>query len=312
MGKNLDLALITCNMKKTNWIYLVAILISGACSQTAQVPATVEDEAYTLAKPKAAWVAERVDAARSRLSQTEAGQLVWKSMEFHGGLSRWWTNGPVYYRFNYQPRNGTGTPRDTYELADYWSSLTRHQRVSNPSVEYGWDGEKAWYFPDSAQIPYNTRFWALTPYYFAGMPFVFADEGVSLALEDATAYEGEEYHIVRVTFGENVGDAPDDYYVLYIDQEMFRLTAIRYVVSYPGYFPEGGHTQEKLMTYEGEQEVQGITFPVKHRTFMWEVDGSLGAYVTDTELSEIAFRPDTERSYFEAPAGSYSMTTLVE
>lgn len=35
------------------------------------------------------------------------------------------------------------------------------------------------------------------------------------------------------------------------------------------------------MTYEGEQKADGIIFPQKHRTFMWEEDGSIGDYVTD-------------------------------
>jgi outer membrane lipoprotein-sorting protein len=261
-------------------------------------------------KPKKEWVATRVLEAKERLTATEAGQLVWKSMEHHGGLEKWWNNGPVYYRFNYQPKPGTGTARDTYELADYWSSRTRHQRVSNLDEEYGWDGKQSWFYPASAEIPYNTRFWALTPYYFAGMPFVFADEGVTLSKEADVDYEKSTHHMVRVTFGENVGDAPDDYYVLYINAETYRLAAIRYVVSYPAYFQNGGHSQEKLMTYDGEQTIEGITFPEKHRTYMWEADGSAGAYVTDITLSDIAFKPNTAVSYFEIPEGGKIMEGL--
>ena len=301
-------------MKTKITIGTAVILLFSYCSEpgkNSQEQAAAE-EPYTLAKPKAEWVTKRVEEAKARLESSEAGQLVWKSMEFHGGLANWWSNGPVYFRFNYQPRNGTGVPRDTYETADYWSSRTRHQRVSDESEEYGWDGTNAWYKPDTASIPYNTRFWSLTPYYFAGMPFLFGDEGVTLTLEEPATYEGEEYHIVTVTFGEGVGDAPDDFYVLYIDQEDSRLSAIRYVVSYPGYFPDGGHTQEKLMTYEGQQTIGGITFPEKHRTFMWEADGSIGDYVTDITLSDVIFRPETESSYFNAPADSYIMTSLVE
>lgn len=292
-------------------ILLSLISLSFACSAPKEQSVAV-DQPYTLATPKSEWVASRVGEAKSRLSQTAAGQMVWKAMEFHGGLAKWWGNGPVYYRFNYQPRNNTGVPRDTYETADYWSSKTRHQRVVDPSTEYGWDGQNAWYKPDTAAIPYNTRFWALTPYYFAGMPFVFADQGVVLTKEEDAIYEDVAYDIVRVTFEGDVGDAPDDYYVLYLDKESSRLVAIRYVVSYPGYFKDGGHSQEKLMTYEGQQQVNGISFPEKHRTFMWEADGSIGAYVTDITLSDIEFRPATEQSFFETPTGSYVYNGLVE
>ncbi len=298
-----------------NRIYLlVFLIIATSCyiqvDKKEEEKETVIEEPYTLAKPKPEWVKTRVSEAKARLSQSKAGQLVWAAMEYHGGLEKWWNNGPVYYRFNYQPKPGTGTLRDTYETADYWSSKTRHQRVSNSNEEYGWDGEKSWYFPKTAEIPYNTRFWALTPYYFAGMPFVFADPGVFLNQEDDVEYEGTTYQVVKATFGDGVGDAPDDYYILYITPETSRLAAIRYVVSYPAYFKKGEHTQEKLMTYEGEQKVDGIIFPMKHRTFMWEADGSVGKYVTDITLSDIAFKPTTEQSYFNMPAESFVMEGL--
>ena len=289
----------------------MALMLTGLMS-CQQAPSEAQEPPYTKAAPKAEWVETRVAEAQARLAKSEAGQLLWKTIQYHGGLSQWWGNGPLHFRFNYRPKPGTGQYRDTYEVADFWRSVTRHQRVENTAVEYGWDGAKAWYAPDTAQIPYNTRFWALTPYYFVGMPFVFADEGVNLTLEEAAEYEGETYHVVRITYGEGVGDAPDDFYVLYIDQETYRLSAIRYVVSYPGYFPNGGHTQEKLMTYEGEQKVGGITFPQQHRTFMWEADDTIGKYVTDITLSDLEFRPDTERSYFERPEGAYVFKGLNE
>lgn len=298
-----------------NRIYtLIVLAILASCStpneQSENKTEIQKEKPYTLAQPKTEWVQDRVESSKIRLQASEGGQLVWKAMEFHGGLEKWWSNGPVYFRFNYQPKPGTGTPRDTYETADFWSSKTRHQRVSNQNEEYGWDGKVSWRFPNDVEIPYNTRFWSLTPYYFAGMPFVFADQGVRLTKEEDTEYEGTNFHIVRATFGEGVGDAPDDYYVLYIHPETFRLSAIRYVVSYPAYFKKGEHTQEKFMTYEGQQTIGGITFPEKHRTFMWEPDGSLGEYVTDITLSDIAFKPETESSYFDMPAGSFVMEGL--
>ena len=296
-------------MKSNVFVSFILILL---CACSAPQPSKETQDIDPKANPEKGWVMSRVRDAENRLNKTEAGKLVWKFMEFHGGLLKWWSQGPISFRFNYQPRNGTGTPRDTYETADYWRSLTRHQRSVNSEVEYGWDGEKAWVYPDSASIPYNIRFWALTPYYFVGMPFVFADEGINIELEEDTDYEGVRYKTVRITFEQGMGDAPDDFYVLYIHPETYRLSAIRYVVSYPAYFPNGGHTQEKLMTYEGQQVVEGITLPEKHRTFMWEADGSVGDYVTDITLSEVKFSSDTLLKYFEAPAGSRALRSLAE
>lgn len=253
---------------------------------------------------------QRIAEARERLNQTEAGQLVWLSIQHHGGLEKWWSQGPLFFRFNYQPKPGTGTARDTYETADYWTSRTRHQRRGATKQEFGWDGEKAWYFPADATIPYDVRFWSLTPYYFVGMPFVFADPGVSLQKEADIIWEEKTYHSVRVTFGENIGDAPDDYYVLYLEPDTGRLAAIRYIVSYAGYFPDGGHSQEKLMSFDGEQLVGSIKFPISFRTYMWTAAGPDEEQVTFTEVSDLTFKPETPVDYFNIPPESVVLEGL--
>ncbi len=52
--------------------------------------------------PPKEWVEQRVASAQNRLSATRSGRLLWRSIETHGGLSRWFSNGPLYFRFNYQ------------------------------------------------------------------------------------------------------------------------------------------------------------------------------------------------------------------
>ncbi len=102
--------------------------------------------------------------------------------------------------------------------------------------------------------------------------------------------EGITYDLVKVTFGEGVGDAPDDYYVIYLHPESHLVGAYRYVVSYPAYFPEGGHTPEKIMVLDGKQVVEEIVFPESYRTFMWK-DEKAGEHVTNITLSDIHFHP---------------------
>ena len=258
------------------------------------------------ATPKADWVDKRVEQSRKRLNETKAGGLVWKSIEAHGGLKRWFANGPVSFRYTYSPV-GERTGRDTYQTIDTWSARARHQLADDQSKEYGWDGEVAWKKPADWKPPYNVRFWALTPYYFMGMPFVLADPGVNLTLEEPDTIEGTDYKVVRVTFGE-VGISPDDFYVLYIDPDTHKLAALRYIVSYPAYFPEGGHSPEKLMTYDGTQTVDGITFADSYRFFMWDPAKKADAkVVTNAKLRDVEFRPDTLDSFFDVPEEGTSL-----
>lgn len=72
---------------------------------------------------------------------------------------------------------------------------------------------------------------------------------------------------------------------------------MRYVVSYPAYFPDGEHTLEKIMVFKDLQTVEGITLPTGYRTYMWQTD-SVGEYVTDIEVSDVKFLPEFTDSYF--------------
>ncbi len=283
-------------------ICLLALLASAGCKHSAPVentPTTAETQAPKTAAPQTEWVSERVLEAKNRLSESPAGELLWRSIETHGGLEKWFANGPIYFRFNYRPL-GDSPYRDTYQTVDTWSSRARHQVADDQNVEFGWDGKDAWISPPDAELTTNARFWALTPYYFIGMPFVLADPGVFLKNEGTTELHGRPHDVLRATFGENVGDSPDDYYVIYLDAETGHVGGLRYIVSYRGFFPDGNHSPEKLMVYEGEQTVDGITLAKQYSTYSWDIENSeRGEKVTHTELTDLEFTLD---SFFEAPA----------
>lgn len=254
------------------------------------------------------WIEERVNAARQRLESSPAGQNIWQAIEAHGGLSRWYGNGPIQFHFNYQPLDGN-IPRNTIQISDNWSAKARQKIATDTSLQFGWDGQQAWALPDTSKIPFDARFWALTPYYFVGIPFVLADEGVYLEEAGQDNLEGITYDLVKVTFGEGVGDAPDDYYVIYLHPESHLVGAYRYVVSYPAYFPEGGHTPEKIMVLDGKQVVEEIVFPEGYRTFMWK-DEKAGEHVTNITLSDIHFHPGLPKDYFNAPTEAQAITGM--
>ena len=295
-----------------NTIALITLAIFFGCSPSPEKSVEITEAQYdeSLSTPHPDWVNKRVAFAEKRLQQSEGGQLVWKSIESHGGLKAWYNNGPLYFRFNYRPLGPNNKVRDTYQTVDTWSAVARHQLAENTAIEYGWDGESAWKYPADAELAINPRFWSLSPYYFVGLPFVLSDEGVNLTKEENLEYEGADHYIVRATFGDNVGDA-SDFYILYINAETYRLAAIRYIVSFKGFFPDGGNTPEKLMTYEGAQTINGITFPERHRTFKWSDEGR-GEHVTNIAVTDVAFKADTPKIYFDVPEGSYVMKNYTE
>ncbi len=261
------------------------------------------EQLAALARPPAEWVTSRVDEATTRLVATDAGRLIYNAIDAHGGLSNWYNQGPVNFRFRYAPVRDRD-PIDTVQTIDTWRAVAVHSMTDNPDVRFGWDGEQAWVSDPTVELPTNPRFWALTPYYFMAVPFVLADPGVNLEMAGEEVFEGKTYDLVRATFGEGVGDGPEDYYITYVERDTHRIGGVRYVVSYPGFHPNGGHGAEKFMAYDGSQEVNGVTFAETFRTFSQNEDGSLNEVVTNTTLSSINFQPQATRASFGVPEGA--------
>lgn len=295
-------------MKKTTLaITLLTLLLITACKQqpeATQSQTTAQTENKNLARVPDSWIKDRVEKTEKRLTQTEAGKIVWQAMEAHGGLQRHFENGPLSFKFDYVPLDGS-TRRNTYQTIDTWSNKARHQNVDDRSQEFGWTGEKAWKkVKDSTAFPFDMRFWALTPYYFLGQPFILDGEGVQLEkLEDKT-HKDISYHAVKVTFAAGTGDAPDDYYVLYFGKDNHKLAVIRYIVSYPKYFPKGKHLPEKLMELQGTTVVDGIEFATGYHTHWLTEDEKAGEHITTIKVSNIKYAGETEKNYFEMPAGA--------
>ncbi|MCA9299837.1 MAG: hypothetical protein KDA28_12265 [Phycisphaerales bacterium] len=245
-------------------------------------------------------VAARCADIAARLSETGPGQRVAAAIEAHGGCATWYGHGPIRFRFDYRPLGDRG-PTDTVQVVDTWSARATHHLPTDPGVRFGWDGERAWVAPEGAEPVRSPRFWSLTPYYFVAVPFVLGDPGVVLEDAGEDTFEGRNYDLVRATFEAGTGDAPDDFYVVYFDRETHRVGGLRYVVSYPGFFPDGGHSPEKLMVYDGAQQVEGITLAETYRTFTWD-GAAAGEQVTAITLSEVTFVPDTPADAFDVPA----------
>lgn len=247
------------------------------------------------------WVDGRVNKAKEKLGTSEAGEIVWNAMEAHGGLDRWYANGPLSFRFNYQPLDGK-TARDSYQTVDTWSNRAVHTSATDSTAHFGWTGEQAWVkAKDSTSFEYDTKFWALTPLYFYGQPFVLNGEGVNLELLPEVTYKQQKQDVVKVTFDAGTGDAPDDYYILYFSKESHKLVAIRYIVSYPEYFKDGGHAPEKFMEVMGENTVNGILFPTSYKTYWLTKDKKPGEYITQIDVSNVSFENDLPKDFFDVP-----------
>lgn len=255
-------------------------------------------------------VAGRVAEARARLEGSEAGQLVLACIEAHGGLERWLSADAIGFHYAYRPEDGRSQRRTSQTVDLRRSRVIQHFDEPTRGV-VAWDGQRAWSaLEDADAVP--VRFWALTPYYFAAMPFVLADPGVKLerSTDEPKAAGLKDADVVRVTFEPGTGDAPDDYYVLYIDKADHHLLGLRYVVSWRPFVEGKGiaHTPEKLVLYDQPIEVGGIRLYGRQRFFSF--DGARGPVVTTATVSDVAFPTTFDPTGLTMPEGAVIDTSL--
>ncbi|MBQ4914229.1 hypothetical protein J8L85_07265 [Maribacter sp. MMG018] len=283
---------------------LMAFMVFSCNEKQKPKPEKVKAEVKTANNPAMvppAWIRKRVEKAQKELLKTEAGSILWKGMEAHGGLATWFGNGALSFRFKYMPLDG-GTVRDSYQTINTWSNKARHYSVKDSTDQFGWTGEKAWIkTKDSTSFAYDTKFWALTPIYLMGHPFVLDGEGVNLELLPQTEFKGKTNDVVKVTFAAGTGDAPDDYYILQFDAESHLLTATRYIVSYPEYFKDGGHAPEKIMEVGELVSVDGVLLPNSLKTHWLSDEGGLGEHITTIEITDISFVKELPEDFYEVP-----------
>jgi len=258
-----------------------------------------------------AWIDARTQQSRARLAATPAGQLVDAAVEAHGGLHAWLAARAVRFEFDYRPVGDPKRRMHTESRVDIWNSVARQKELGEDAdAELGWNGRAAWITPNRDAFPSTARFWATTPYYFFAMPFVAADPGVRYTqLEDAPL-AGVTHHLVKLTYAEGTGDSPGDYYVLYLHPETHRLSALRYVVAYPGFFPQGGHTPEKLMVFHDQRAVQGLLVAHRYEVFAWDEAKGPGDKVTDVEVPRVVFGEHYDAALFDPPTGADVSTEI--
>ncbi len=256
-------------------------------------------------------VEQRVEAARERLTQNEGGRRVLRAIEAHGGLKAWYRAPTSSYTWEYANKE-IDVRFESFLVVDNRTRRAYHDLLTTGTYDdarpvdarFAWTGERAWIAPDSIETP-NPRFWALSGFYFQQIPFVLADPGVNYeALPDDTL-DGEPHDMVEITFGENVGDAPDDVYTLYLDKDSGQVDAIRYAVTYGREVEDPDDLSETFFDYEDYVTVDGLTVPTRFEGYSYsEEDGPGDTLRNEAVADSISYRRPFDASRLEPPANA--------
>lgn len=152
------------------------------------------------------------------------------------------------------------------------------------------DGQEVYISPDTTATK-GARFDALTWSYFALAPFKFKDAGTnwtengSLPLDSGRA----TYPSLKLTFGDNVGDAPDDWYIVFQEEETHLLKAMAYIVTFGDTPQEEAAKNPHAIVYSDYKLIEGVPFATTWKFHNWNAADGLGSQLGEAHISNIEF-----------------------
>lgn len=223
--------------------------------------------------------------------QSDGRSLVLESIDAHGGAENWYGKGQLQFRWTYHMSDrGPDAVVDTVQTVDPKSLAVKHEVVGT-DITFGFNDGVDWIRPEGSKFMPPHRFWALTPIYFLGIPFVFNDENANFeVLPEEMEFEGENYTQVKITYNEEAGDSPDDYYVLLIHPET-KVTRGAYYTVTSDLLGQDEPGPPKFISLDELQDVGGVMLAGGHRTFKMP-EGKIGDQMRFTEVSGVKWLPD--------------------
>lgn len=179
-------------------------------------------------------------------------------------------------------------------IYDMHTSRVRLELTDGTTLVF--DGEKAWVSPSSAEAP-MARFHLLTWPYFLAAPFKLRDPGTHLEPSGTLPIHDTVTATRKLTFNEGVGDAPDDWYIIYPDLATNRLAAMAYIVSYG----KGGKAAEEephAIVYHDYETIDGVTLSTRWTFHHWSAEeGPHGDPIGEVQLRNIEFVEAHEEAF---------------
>lgn len=241
--------------------------------------------------------------AEARLSATEGGQMVLSAIEAHGGLDAWHNAETSAYIWGFEGGMRSRLVAHNRTRQIYHDILAFADKEVQGRVQMAWNGSEAWVYPDSLMDMVDPRFMATTGYYFQSIPFVLADSGLHYEVLAPAHLDSVEHQIVRVTFGDGIGDAYGDHYTLYIHPETYMVSALRYRSTFGRGRPTiDENMRETLLYYKDYVTVDGLITPTRFEGYGFS-EGNRGPQYYGAESSEHSFSAPFDASRLAMPDG---------
>ena len=232
----------------------------------------------------------------SKTTQTQAPKvtlpiILKQGLTAHGGLARW----NALHTLEYTIQKKEQPEKHVVDLK------SRKVHISHPDYQIGFDGKDVWVTPNKEAFGKTSpRFYHNLIFYFYAIPFVLADPGINYEMLPQKEIRGQLYDVVKISYNEGVGDAPDDYYIAHFNTETHLMDWLLYTVTY-----FSGNKSEKfnILNYEW-QTINGLTVPSKMIGYKY-ADGQVGDLRYERPFTAVQLRTDkVNPAIFAMPQGA--------
>ncbi len=223
-----------------------------------------------------------------------------RALEAHGGLAKWKSFGSV--EFDQVWTSARGVKKD-HQLFDLRS---RDGLITSDTYILGASKGEVWIKPALDALGGTPpRFYIWTPFYFFGMPFVFADPDVVRESLGKKNFQGHEFEALKVTYKKGTGDSPEDFYTVYVDPKSGQMKLVSYVVTYPALRKDKPMDQIEphALVFEEWQDAGGLRVPKRGTFYNWKNENIEGEPLGVMEFSNVVFSEKSPASAkFARPA----------
>lgn len=222
-----------------------------------------------------------------------------RCLEAHGGLEKWREYAGLEYDLTWSSAKGEKKDHQIFNLR------TRDGLITSDKYTLGHSRGEVWIKPGLDALDGTPpRFYMWTPFYFFGMPFVFADPGAQQESLGRKAFKGGLYDAVKVTFQKGVGDTPNDYYVAYITPKSAQLKLVYYIATFPAL--RGDKPVDQLerhaIVFQEWQRADGLFVPKTAFIHAWKIDHIEGEALATLKFSAVRFSTTPpEQTQFAKP-----------
>ena len=214
--------------------------------------------------------------AQPSYENAESKRIIEAMVKAHGGIERWRAAESIRFD-NVMHNNYHGKNEFAWWVAhEVIDQKTRKawQEWPMDDAKIGFDGEQVW--SQNWQRSNPPAMMVHFFYYFVNLPWITQDDGVQLSAPSLFEWPGadRELHEITMRFaqGRDVGKSANDYFVLYIDPQSYRLVGYQYATGYRPFLTLVGLPEERKVfgplwrTITRYEEVDGLLFPAAFHT----------------------------------------------